>query len=465
MPYALRRLHTRWRVSDLLTSYEKEYADESMETRVYSYTADNGTLFVNPTSIVHKTNGTQTDVWQMDWEKGRQLSSITINGGTVNYDYNENGLRTYKKQADGTEYHYYYDGSRLDYVKILDADGDLTCTMRYIYNSSGQAEYILYVNSKYATSSNQFALFYIVRDCEGKIHKLLQIRKATSSGVSAILEESVEYVYDPYGKLIAVNQPHGDAIGDYNPLIYKDYVYDFDTELYYLQSRYYDPEIGRFINADAYTSTGQDAIGTNMFAYCGNNPICRVDPTGQWWITALVVTVIVACTMTLSGCSMQPTPNTGAASPYTPSNSTDYNCYAYALGEEQWKYVGGSSEAVKNFDVDTVAEMVLADAQKDGKMMRIIDSYDSPIESNEYRIALRTGEGDYHFMKQHNNGSWSHKPGFCSTRLIDGANPSVISWDAPRVDMWYLYNYGIVKETGTVPNYYNSKTVYFAVSK
>ena len=50
--------------------------------------------------------------------------------------------------------------------------------------------------------------------------------------------------------------------------------------MYYLQSRYYDPEIGRFINADAFASTGQGILGNNMFAYCGNNPVNGYDPTG-----------------------------------------------------------------------------------------------------------------------------------------------------------------------------------------
>lgn len=56
---------------------------------------------------------------------------------------------------------------------------------------------------------------------------------------------------------------------------------DIETQLYYLQSRYYDPELGRFLNADAFTSTGQGILGNNMFAYCGNNPVNRVDPTGH----------------------------------------------------------------------------------------------------------------------------------------------------------------------------------------
>jgi hypothetical protein len=77
---------------------------------------------------------------------------------------------------------------------------------------------------------------------------------------------------------------------------------------------------------------------------------------------------------------------------------------------------------------------------------------------------MRTGDKDYHFMVQHNDGSWSHKPGPCSTRLIDGANPSVISWDAPQIS-GFLLLFGVVEEVGVVPNYYDSRTIYFAVSK
>lgn len=58
------------------------------------------------------------------------------------------------------------------------------------------------------------------------------------------------------------------------------YVHSADTGLYYLQSRYYNPSIGRFINADIYISTGQGVLGNNMFAYCRNNPVCRKDASG-----------------------------------------------------------------------------------------------------------------------------------------------------------------------------------------
>ena len=68
-----------------------------------------------------------------------------------------------------------------------------------------------------------------------------------------------------------------------NPFTYRGYYYDYDLELYYLQTRYYDPVVGRFINADSYVSTGQGLIGNNMFAYCNNNPVMYVDPTGTNW--------------------------------------------------------------------------------------------------------------------------------------------------------------------------------------
>ena len=60
------------------------------------------------------------------------------------------------------------------------------------------------------------------------------------------------------------------------------YVYDEETGLYYLQSRYYNPEWGRFLNADALVATGQGMLGNNMFAYCGNNPANMVDANGCW---------------------------------------------------------------------------------------------------------------------------------------------------------------------------------------
>ena len=75
----------------------------------------------------------------------------------------------------------------------------------------------------------------------------------------------------PGGKILSISDPMADTLGAVNPLTYRGYVYDTETDLSYLQSRYYDPAVGRFINADALVSTGQGLLGNNMFAYCLND--------------------------------------------------------------------------------------------------------------------------------------------------------------------------------------------------
>ena len=93
----------------------------------------------------------------------------------------------------------------------------------------------------------------------------------------------VTYTYDARGNILTVGGSMADTLGVYNPLRYRGYVYDEETSLYYLQSRYYDPNMGRFLNADNYPTTGQGFTGNNMFSYCGNNPVSRADVGGEFW--------------------------------------------------------------------------------------------------------------------------------------------------------------------------------------
>ena len=88
--------------------------------------------------------------------------------------------------------------------------------------------------------------------------------------------DTLYFAYDASGTPMSV------TLGESNPLRYRGYVYDDETGLYYLQSRYYIPELGRFINADAFTSTGQGLLGNDMFSYCLNNPVSYSDSGGTY---------------------------------------------------------------------------------------------------------------------------------------------------------------------------------------
>ena len=95
-------------------------------------------------------------------------------------------------------------------------------------------------------------------------------------------DQIVTYTYDPWGKLLTVTDTTNYGLGTLNPFRYRTYYYDAETGFYYLQSRYYDPEIGRFINADGLLA-GADTTNLNLFAYCGNNPVNRADDGGSFW--------------------------------------------------------------------------------------------------------------------------------------------------------------------------------------
>jgi len=87
------------------------------------------------------------------------------------------------------------------------------------------------------------------------------------------------------------------SIGFKSPYRYKVYRYDTETGLYYIQSRYYNPEWGRFINADGITGVNGELLSHNIFAYCYNNPVNMHDPSGYfaWFIpVAYVVMDIIA---------------------------------------------------------------------------------------------------------------------------------------------------------------------------
>ena len=112
------------------------------------------------------------------------------------------------------------------------------------------------------------------------------------------------YKYDAWGNVIGIG---GDeSIAELNPIRYRGYYYDNETGFYYLNSRYYDPEIGRFINADTtdILEAKGDLYDKNLFAYCDNNPVIRADDGGEFWnyvIGGVVGAVVGGVSAALNG--------------------------------------------------------------------------------------------------------------------------------------------------------------------
>ena len=172
---------------------------------------------------------------------------------TWTYTYDANGMRTSRTNGT-TTYNYVYNGSQLTQMTVG------TDTLCFTYDASGIP----------TTVTLNGVVYYYITNMQGDVVGIY-----TADGTSVCY-----YNYDAWGRPVTVTNDDNYTIDDLNPLRYRGYVFDQDTGLFYLQSRYYNPTWGRFINADALVSTGQGQLGNNMFAYCGNNPVDRIDASG-----------------------------------------------------------------------------------------------------------------------------------------------------------------------------------------
>ena len=198
-------------------------------------------------------NLTNDGIWTYTWKHGRELASMTKGSTTWYYVYNADGLRIGRSNRS-TAYQYVYNNGLLSQMTVGNN------TMYITYDANG-CPFTLDYNG---------VVYYYVLNAFGDV-----IGIADSAGILV-----TEYMYDAWGKQLTCTGSNASTIGTLNPLRYRSYIYDVETGLYYLQSRYYNPEIGRFINADGLVSTGQGLLGNNMFAYCHNNPITWSDPCG-----------------------------------------------------------------------------------------------------------------------------------------------------------------------------------------
>ena len=153
--------------------------------------------------------------------------------------------------------------------ETIKTNNSLTAVLDFIYDESGKPFAL-----KYSTDGTSFETYYYVLNLQGDVVKLIHY-------IPGFEYESVAtYEYDAWGNIVSSSG----RLAEINPLRYRGYYYDNETGFYYLQSRYYDPANRRFINADVYASTGQGFVGTNMFAYCVNNPVFLTDKDGNFAI-------------------------------------------------------------------------------------------------------------------------------------------------------------------------------------
>lgn len=214
-------------------------------------------------------NLTSDGTWAYTWKHGRELAAMSDGTTTWNYTYNADGMRTFRTNNDGGTYRYVYNGGQLDYLRLTEKDANgnvIGWVLRFTYSPDGAPLSVSYAGSTY----------YYVTNLQGDVVALVDSYGNTAA----------EYTYDAWGDLLDTTGPMANSLGKRNPLRYRGYVYDRETGLYYLQSRYYNPEVGRFINADGLVSTG-GLLGNNMFAYCENDPVKNVDHLGYFGICVL----------------------------------------------------------------------------------------------------------------------------------------------------------------------------------
>ena len=303
--YAYDALNQLTRVNDgftnKTTTYTYDNAGNILERKEYAYTT--GTLGTPTATFAYEYDSEWKDKlvsyngetisydeignpvsyrgYTMAWQ-GKRLESLSGDGLTASYTYDEQGIRS-GKTINGVTTSFSYNGS------LLMAQVTPEKSLLFSYDANGQAISVNYNGTEY----------YYLRNGQNDIVGLMD-----ESGVRV-----VEYIYDAWGKLISTTGTLATTLGADNPFRYRGYYYDTETGLYYLTTRYYDPEVCRFISADVYMSTGQGVLGGNMWAYCLNNSVNMIDVNGELasWsqiftgiaIAAAIVAVVAVTVMTV----------------------------------------------------------------------------------------------------------------------------------------------------------------------
>ena len=228
-----------------------------LETVTYTYGDANWRdklTAVNGSTIRYDAIGNPLNdgTWTYTWQNGRQLQKMQKSGVTAEFVYNADGLRV-QKTVNGVATKYTLHGKNI--VHMTSGTDEL----HFFYDAQNRPAVVVYNGTAYA---------YV---------------KSLQGDIVAILDENgnavVSYGYDAWGAPLWCTGELAETLGKVQPFRYRGYVFDEETGLYYLRSRYYNPQWGRFANADALIGAGK-LLSHNLFAYCSNCSVCYTDASG-----------------------------------------------------------------------------------------------------------------------------------------------------------------------------------------
>ena len=248
--------------------------EELRGTDTYTYSSgwkDQLTSF-NGKAITYDAMGNPLSYMGMNltWEKGRQLKTLKKSGTLSQYIYDNDGRRIRKTVGDKVT-RFYLDGEKI--IAQKEESGE---RMDFLYDEKGTPFAFEYQGKMYFYQTNLQGDIMGIVDSKGS--------------------QVVVYRYDAWGEVLVSSDASGFGLAQINPLRYRGYYYDQETGLYYLQTRYYDPKVRRFLNADdasVLTKDPEQLTEKNLYAYCDDNPVMYRDDAGMFVVPPIVIEMAV----------------------------------------------------------------------------------------------------------------------------------------------------------------------------
>ncbi len=273
-----------------------------------------------------------------------------------------------------------------------------------------------------------------------------QVNAAYFDNIMVTMDETgTAFTYDAWGKPTGMTGTKATTIGTLNPFWYRGYVYDTETGFYYVSSRYYDPEIGRFISpvtTDVLTATPMGMTDKNLYAYCDNNPVVRVDRDGQFWDTVFDV---ISLGTSIVEVSVNPT--------------------------DPWAWAGLAGDAIDLIpfvtDVGEVTRTVKTTVKVVDKATDVVDTAKTIYKTADAASDIRKATGSYEILYKSGN-NYIGKGGF--NRAITSATrnatkygdevTSIVWKSAPNSRSAFIDEYLMQKRFGGVRNSYRDLLTY-----